>query len=293
LLLKTNALEIELLPQVGGKIARVRDKVAGRELLVPPQRPYRTLSRESRWTSGDTSGMDDCFPNIAEGLYPREPWKGLPLPELGEWVYGAWDVVAASERSATLERAGDILPYRARKRIGFPAERAFELRYRVANSEDAPLQYMWAAHPLIVAGDDFELRLPEGEKRFIKFPHDAEVYCWPRFGGTDLSRQWVASGSTLKIFVTGLAEGWCELRLPTHAIRISFDPAAMPVLGLWFNNFGFSWGSDRPFRCIAAEPCTSPSDLLDALVPSAYPTIPPHSAAEWWVRFDLEPGLQS
>jgi hypothetical protein len=58
---------------------------------------------------------------------------------------------------------------------------------------------------------------------------------------------------------------WCALRLQAHTLRFSFDSGAVPVLGLWFNNFRFPSESARPFQCIAVEPCTSPTDSLDAL----------------------------
>jgi hypothetical protein len=285
--IRSSVLEVEVLPEVGGKIGRIGDLRSSRSLLVPPQRPYRTIPAGDRWIDYDTSGMDDCFPNIDEGPYPREPWTGVRLPQLGEWVYGSWRVASSDERGATLERRGGVLPYRASKRIGFAAEDTLLLRYRVENHGQAPFQYLWAAHPLIAAGNEFELRLPAGALAFVTFPPDGRQHHWPRYDAIEVSREWIPHGTALKIFVTGLAEGWSELRFPTHALRFTFDVARTPVLGVWFNNFGFP-PRREPFRCIAVEPCTSPSDLLHALEPVAYPVIEPASAAEWWMTIQVQ-----
>lgn len=110
-------------------------------------------------------------------------------------------------------------------------------------------------------------------------------------GSVDVSREWIAPGDSLKIFLTGIKEGWCELHIPSHTLRFVFDLAATPVLGLWFNHFGFPQTSDRPYRCIAVEPCTSASDLLDDLETGAYRLIEPGAAAEWSVRLEIRSSI--
>jgi hypothetical protein len=286
-LMESSVLAVELLPEVGGKIGQIREKRTGRALLVAPQKPYRTIPAGGNWLEHDTSGMDDCFPNIAAGPYPWAPWAGTPLPDLGEWVQDSWHLASAGAREAVLERSGRLLPYRARKTVRFANERTLELCYRVDNDGPAALRYMWAAHPLIAAGEEFELLLPEGEKTFRTFPWDGRIHRWPRFSSTDLERQWVARGSTLKVFVMGLREGWCELRLAGCTLRFTFDIGATPVVGVWYNHLGFPGGGAAPFRCIAVEPCTSPSDLLDELEAGAYPAIQAGGRAEWWVRLEV------
>ncbi len=93
--IESPALLVDLLPEVGGKLGQIRDRVSDRELLIGPQKPYRTIPSDGEWILYDTSGMDDCFPNIAAGPYPAEPWTDLHLLDLGEWTHGVWDVVEA------------------------------------------------------------------------------------------------------------------------------------------------------------------------------------------------------
>ncbi len=285
--LESAALAVDILPEVGGKIAQIRDKLSRRELLVPPQKPYAPISLAGDWLQGDTSGMDDCFPNVAAGPYPCGPWDAVQLPDLGEWTHGGWNVVEADAGHAVLERPGIALPYFASKAVRFVDACTLELSYRVENRSESALRYLWSAHPLVDVADEYTLKLPPGALTFRTFPDDGNTYAWPAFGAVDLSREWIARGTNLKIFVTGLTEGWCELCLPDLSLLFAFDHRTTPVVGVWFNNFGFPANGSAPFRCVAVEPCTSPSDLLDELPAGAYPVIPAQGLVEWSLRLEI------
>lgn len=290
--IESSALAVDVLPEIGGKIGQIRDTRSGRELLVPPQTPYLTLVPDGDWLQGDTSGMDDCFPNIAAGPYPSGPWAATPLPDLGEWTHGQWNLIAADGERVVMERPGNALPYFARKVVRLAEERVLEFSYRVENHSDAPLRYMWSAHPLIVVDGEYELNLPPGDMAFRTFPCDGECHTWPQFEALNLSREWIPRGTDLKVFITGLAAGWCELRLPEHTLKFTFDIHTTPVVGVWFNNFGFPQGDAKRFRCVAMEPCTSPSDLLDELPAEAYPCLEARASAEWSFRLEISTNEQ-
>jgi hypothetical protein len=285
--IESSILLVQILPEVGGKIGQIYSKITGHEYLVPPQQPYRTIAPEGDWLQHDTSGMDDCFPNVAAGMYPDAPWSSLRLPDLGEWTHGIWQVIQAVPREVTMERVGIALPYSAAKTVRFLDEQTLEFSYQVSNRGQSPMRFLWSAHPLIAVQGEYELILPPGESRFRSFPPNGTMYAWPMWKGTDLSRNWIHPGKTLKVFVSGLSEGWCALRQPTHTLRFAFDKDNLPALGIWFNNFGFPAGSEKSFRCIALEPCTSPSDLLDELDPAAYSTIPAGGSVHWSMQLKI------
>jgi hypothetical protein len=285
--LESSALQVDVFPEVGGKVGQIRHKLSGYELLIPPQKPYRTIPIDGDWLKHDTSGMDDCFPNVAGGAYPEPPWASVRLPDLGEWAHSEWSVRHTEPARLAMERAGNALPYFAVKTIRFSDQQTLEFSYRVENHGRLPLRYIWSAHPLIAVPEQFKLLFPAGPLSFRLFPPTAEVYPWPLYNGMDISTQWIPQGTTLKVFVTGLTDGWCALELPKYTLRFSFDTQAVPVVGIWFNNFGFPRDNGLPFRCIAVEPCTSPSDLLDHLDPAAYPRIAPGSLAEWSMRLTI------
>ena len=68
--LESPKLSIEILPEVGGKISQIALKPEGKQLLIPSQRPYVTIPPSGSWMDYDMSGIDDCFPTIASGVYP-------------------------------------------------------------------------------------------------------------------------------------------------------------------------------------------------------------------------------
>ena len=277
-----------MLPEVGGKIAQIRDLQSGDDLLVAPRRPYRTIPLDGDWLNHDTSGMDDCFPNVAQGQYPQAPWTEHHLPDLGEWTHGTWDVTDTAPDRIVLERSGCALPYFATKIVRLAGDRSLEFSYVVENRGADPIHYLWSAHPLISVPDSFAIELPAGNLTFRTFPHDGKVRRWPMYQRVNLGREWIAQGTSLKVFVTGMTEGWCALHLPSHSLRFRFGIESIPVLGLWFNNHGFPAGEDA-FRCIAVEPCTSPSDLLDELAPSEYPVLRPGERAQWSLSLQILP----
>ncbi len=287
--IESSLLAAEILPEVGGKVGQIRDKLSGHKFLVPPQKPYRTIPIDGDWLMHDTSGMDDCFPNVAAGIYPDPPWAAKSLPDLGEWTHGVWQVAKTEHSEIVMERTGETLPYFATRTVRFVDEHVLEFSYRVENQGRSPIRYLWSAHPLISVQEEYEVQLPSGDLNFRVFPSDDCIHSWPAFKSTCLSREWIPHGTNLKVFVTGLTEGWCALQLPTHTLRFTFDLHSVPVVGIWFNNFGFPLVSERPFRCIAVEPCTSPSDLLDELEPAAYPRIATGETVQWSLQLSILP----
>lgn len=285
--LESSALLVDVLPEIGGKIAQIRHKPSQRDLLIPPQRPYRPIPIEGDWLKHDTSGMDDCFPNVAAGTYPQDPWAGAKLPDLGEWTHLDWSIEKSGQRGVVLRAEGHALPYVAMKAVRFADEHTLHFSYSVVNRGSHSFRYLWSAHPLIAVGEQFELQFPAGDLRFHLFPPTHNTFTWPNFKGTRISNEWIPSGTTLKVFVTGLSAGTCALVLPDYTLRFAFDPFAHPAVGVWFNNFGFPRDGGQPFRCIAIEPCTSPSDLLDQLDESAYPQISPGATAQWDMQLTI------
>jgi hypothetical protein len=281
---------VNIYPEVGGKLGQILDKISGQQIFVSPQKDYQTIPVDGDWLEYDTSGMDDCFPNVAAGVYPGLSCAELYLPDLGEWTHGAWQTSKIASKEITMEFTGHTLPYFAVKTVRFVDEQTLELSYSVENRGQQPIRYLWSAHPLISVPAEFDLQM-YGNLVFRVFPADNAVHSWPRFKGTDLSSEWISPGATLKVFVTGLTEGICALRLPMHTLVFTFDLDVIPAVGIWFNNFGFPLKGRQPFRCIAIEPCTSPSDLLDDLEAAAYPIIAVAETARWAMRLRIAPRI--
>jgi galactose mutarotase-like enzyme len=109
---------------------------------------------------------------------------------------------------------------------------------------------------------------------------------------TDLSLvQPPESGIGDKLFAgpLGVEENWCILERPSAGVRIRvhFDAAATPYLGLWICHGGWP---DRPGpkqTCVALEPTTAPVDSLASRGPWSR-TLSAGESYSWPMRVDLQ-----
>ena len=112
-------------------------------------------------------------------------------------------------------------------------------------------------------------------------------------GGTaDLTvAQPPGSGIGDKLFAGPLAreENWCALERPAARLRIKvgFDTAATPYLGLWICYGGWPDGPGPKQTCVAMEPATAPVDSLAETGPWSR-ELAPGACAEWTMHVDVE-----
>jgi galactose mutarotase-like enzyme len=186
-------------------------------------------------------------------------------------------------------------------------ETGWELRlnYTLSNSGKQSVPWSWAAHPLFAAEEGDRIVLPDsidslrlegsGGNRLGK---GGDAVAWPiaqlaAGGETDLSvAQSIDSGIGDKLFAGPLTakENWCTLERPGAGVKIkvSFDPAATPYLGLWICYGGWP---DRPGRkqmCVAPEPATAPVDSLAIDGPWSR-TLAPGGSFSWGMSVSIEP----
>jgi galactose mutarotase-like enzyme len=159
-------------------------------------------------------------------------------------------------------------------------------------------------HPLFTAEPGDCVVLPEsihtlrlegsGKNRLGK---GGDTVAWPHAalaegGQTDLSVAQVPESEIGdKLFTGPLAatENWCALERPKAGVRIKvgFDPAATPYLGLWICHGGWP---DRPGpkqTCVALEPATAPVDSLSVTGPWSRQLAPGESYS-WPMTVDFE-----
>jgi len=163
-------------------------------------------------------------------------------------------------------------------------EKGWQLRlsYQVTNTGQVAVPWSWAVHPLFASGAGDRIVLPKsirtmrlegsGGGRLGKSGDRVE---WPvarladRNGGdeTDLSTV-QPSNSRIgdKLFAGPLRahENWCALERPAVGvcIRVKFDAAATPYLGLWICSGGWPERPGPKQMCVAMEPATAPVDSL-------------------------------
>jgi len=270
LTLSSDSLRAEVLPELGAKISSLRLLPEGEELLQPPVRPYASRTREMAFEEGDASGIDECIPTVSGCEV-----GGAAMPDHGDF----WRVPFRHRREGedlVLEAEGFSLPLRFEKRLSLSGDR-LRMAYALRNLGDAPVEFLWSAHPgfAVEAGD--RIVLPESV---------AEVAVWysggSRLGAPGRAHPWphtrdengavidlslvggAEDGVGDKLFAQAPPEGWVALdrRRLGRRIEVRFDPAQSPYLGLWLSYGGWPDGQPTRQHCVALEPCTSPADSL-------------------------------
>jgi galactose mutarotase-like enzyme len=299
---------LTVFPHLGGKIASLR--LNDRELLQAPIASYGPRTRTMSFDSGDASGWDECLPSVADCSVETAAGTAS-IPDHGDLWRVAWQPVARSQSSATFRAQCFSLPLALERAIALtelenPDGKSWQLRldYKVTNTGGYPAPWSWAAHPLFTAEAGDRIVLPEsihmlrlegsGGGRLGK---GGDQVSWPiaalaKGGQTDLSvAQSPQSGIGDKLFAGPLSESenWCVLERPLAGVRlrVGFDPAATPFLGLWICHGGWP---DRPGpkqTCVALEPATAPVDSLARTGPWSR-VLAPGESFSWPMTVDLE-----
>jgi galactose mutarotase-like enzyme len=303
----TGALSLALMPELGGKISSLRVLRTGREWLWRhPRMAYQRVSHGSSYiTKADTGGWDECFPSVAPCEYPTPPWAGAALQDHGElWSQPATlDVMEGADGVQLRTRwRGIALPYTFERMLKLTDNSArLRLEYAVANDADAPMQFIWSAHPLLAIEPGMRLLLPPTARfnRWSTVPPDliaqdsGLTYPLTAHSGAraiDLTMLPDASaGVALKLWSDPLAEGWATLRARDGELRMRWDVAQLPQVGFWMNLGAWAGDGGTPYFNLGLEPCIGAQDSLAEAVTTRnlFETLPPRGSRTWWLEVEL------
>jgi galactose mutarotase-like enzyme len=295
---------VTVMPALGGKIASIR--VGERELLQAPLLPYAPRNRTMGFDESDASGWDECLPSVA--ACDLKTAAGLThIPDHGDLWRVEWQPMSIASDSVTYRGECFSLPLRLERTMALTESAVgyqLAIGYWVTNLAMEPTPWSWAAHPLFVveAGDRIvlpasihSLRLEgSGGGRLGK---GGDTVSWPLAaltggGATDLSlAQGPESGIGDKLFAGPLeqADNWCALERPNAGvhIKVGFDTAATPYLGLWICYGGWPERAGAKQMCVALEPATAPVDSLAKTGPWSR-TLRPGDCFSWNMMVELQ-----
>jgi galactose mutarotase-like enzyme len=302
----SGACSVSVLPQFGGKIASIQ--INGDELLQAPIAPIAPRTPDMPFDAGDASGWDECLPSVAACTVPTSAGPAS-IPDHGDLWRVPWRDISSNRDEATisLHAACFSLPLEFQRTLALSETRTgfrLALNYKLTNTGKASTPWSWATHPLFRATAGDRILLPpsihslrvegSGDNRLGK---NGDIVKWPiaalaSGGTTDLSvAQAPDSGIGDKLFAGPLAahENWCTLERPSAGVRIrvSFNPAQNPYLGLWICYGGWPDGPGPKQTCVALEPATAPVDSLAQSGPWSR-VLDPGKSDSWVMRVDLE-----
>jgi galactose mutarotase-like enzyme len=295
-ILKADTLTATILPELGGKVASLqRNNI---ELLQQPLRPYAPRTLTMGFEESDASGFDECLPSVA-ACRVRTSFGEVEIPDHGEF----WRVPCVVEEIAPdgvrLTATGSVLPLRFERRLQLDAD-SLRIDYTLENAGEEAVPYAWSAHPLFSVDPGDLIKLPasvtqvtvEGSAR-NRLGTAGTKHNWPiatlSDGSTTSLNMTEDSNSQIgdKLFTKAPSEGWCilERRRAGLQLRIDFDPALTPYLGLWLCYGGWPEGQSERQNCVAIEPCTAPIDSLEAALNNGSArTLAPGESVSWWVK---------
>lgn len=303
-----------ILPHLGGKIASIL--VNGHELLQAPLAAYAPRTQTMAFEASDASGWDECLPSVA-GCTVETADGPVAVPDHGDLWRVAWteEGIGHKEHGTGVARGGSVtlrgecfsLPLMLERTLLLTEKGKgwrLSLDYTVTNTGGSTVPWSWSAHPLFVAevGDRIvlpdsihQLRLEGGVGDRLGKRDDRVA--WPIvklgiLGKTDLSLvEPPKSGIGDKLFAGPLSakENWCALERPKAGIRIKvgFDPAATPYLGLWICSGGWPERKGPKQNCVAMEPATALVDSLAITGPWSR-ELSPGQSDFWPMTVDLQ-----
>lgn len=301
----TGVIELTLIPELGGKINSLRDTRNGREWLWKhPRFPYKRVPHGSSYVDkADTGGWDECFPSVAECVYPSAPWQGAAIQDHGElWSQSTEFELDEKANNVTLltRWQGVVLPYTLTRTIILtPNSSLIRVNYEVANNSDQSINYVWCIHPLLAIEPGMELLLPSSARfnvggsipenlvlseKKLQYPFAAPGFNFPALPET-------SAGLAIKIWSDPLpsGEGWTSLRAHDGELQMRWDVTLLPQVAVWMNLGAWAADEGTPYFNMGLEPCIGAQDsLADAVTKhKLFATVPSHGLKTWWLEIEL------
>lgn len=309
--IQAGACSLTVLPAYGGKIASLT--VDGQQLLQTPLARIAPRNRDMGFEKSDASGWDECLPSVAACTVSTGAGSAQ-VPDHGdlwrvEWTEASPNHAEENGAGSSVHLVGKCfsLPLDLERTLTLSETRVgwrLSLLYKLTNRGSFEAPWSWAAHPLFAAAAGDRVILPDSIRTLRLEGSGGE-----RLGKGGAAVSWplatLADGSTSdlsvaqsaeteigdKLFAGPLAaaENWCALERPSAGVRIrvSFDPAATPYLGLWICYGGWPERPGPKQTCVALEPATAPVDSL-ATSGSWSRTLRPGASFSWPMVVDIQ-----
>ena len=276
------------LPELGGKLWSLIDKISDREVLWHnPRTPPRPAFYGAAYDDWFCGGWDELFPNDAATSV-----TGDLYPDHGEWwaMPFDWHIDRnAGTVTLSMTRRGVVTDTTVEKRITITDDSpTFHVAYRLSNHQPAPLEYLWKLHPALAITEQSRIDIPATQCIVDpgfrgRLGESVEQFTWPMVqtgaGMVDMRTIPPVSAQTCDFYYgTGLSAGWCALTdgLTQSGFGMAFDPDVFR--SVWV--FG-AYGGWRNHYTTILEPCTGyPYRLEDAIAQGSVSRIAGNSTLE-------------
>ena len=298
IVLATEAVELEVVSEVGARVVSLRDKRRDREWLVQGHKPRELeqmdwAEQSVVFAGRESFGWDECLPTTAPCGDPLAP--GTDLRDHGDqWGRGAYLHLDHDAGAVQHTWAAARWDYRLHRRLSFADETTVLAEYLLESLAQEALPIHWAQHPVIAAEPGSYIDLPEVASVRCSWRNGIELddeLAWPRAA--------LADGTERDLACVRTDEGWAAVLyadaregarvVAPDGARLDFewDREFAPALRVWLSYGGWQPEAESSEQ-IALEPCTSMHDhLAGAMADGAERSLPPGGELRWWVRLQL------
>jgi len=252
------------LPKDGGKMASLKRKCDGKELLaVKEGDTYKVLTETGSYVDSECSGFDDMFPTVDPYTPSEGKYKGVTYPCHGEVcrISHEYKILENQVNFFAKSKLFDVTYY---KSVAITKNGGFAIRYVIENLGDEDFPFLWAGHVMLKGEDGMRVLTPFPDDTKTEFMFASTGYDTEKLPKDRLSGYVPEKGATYKFYyLDKTPEGWFGLSYPDNSkLYFNYNKDVLPYLGIWLNN-----GEFQNIYTITPEPCNLPFDA-------------PHKAAE-------------
>ncbi len=258
--IESDSFVATILPQDGGKIASLRVRENGKELLITREHEqYKVLTYDGSFETSECSGFDDMFPTVDPYTPQEGAYQGVTYPDHGE-ICRLQHTVKPCGQGVVLQATSKLFPIEYQRTITPAEDGGLDLEYCITNKGDVPFPFLWAGH-MMMQGE-------EGMRLFVPFDKDAQK-TW-MFGPEEIPKSEMpldrlmayepGIGSVYKIYYDEpMKEGCFGLSYPDGGkLTFTVDVTKTPYLGIWYGH-----GKFQDLYSMILEPCNVPYDAPD------------------------------
>ena len=261
----TSTLSALILPEDGGKLASVVSTRDGFEFLCQNPCPvYARLAYDGSYVASECASWDDMFPTIDPYTPTEGEYAGVTYPDHGEVCRLPMTVTEEGD-SLTLSCTSRLFAVDFQKTLTPEADGALAITYTITNRGQEDFPYVWAAHCMLRGSDDLTITTP--------YPADASVaYTFGPDGRETFPRESLMgyaprTGAAYKFYYTQPTDGGflrADYTATGHSFEMDYraDAAAIPYVGLWFNNGSFKELYNLALEC-ASAPYDAPHKAME------------------------------
>jgi galactose mutarotase-like enzyme len=265
--LENHVLQVDIVPELGGKIIHFTHKGIDRQFLWQnPRQRLRNLPVGAGYDDHFFGGWDELLPNDEAEKVNGEPWA-----DHGElWTCPL--ETQTCDGGVTLSGRLPINPFSYRRRMWLDEEDAtLHMETTVTNTGRETAQFLWKLHPALRISPGAEIIVPARraipvDEAFSRFGHMPD-FAWPMGKTPDgevIRADCVPEmdDTTEFLYLVDLEEGVCGLAHKAEDWRftVTFPKEIFPTVWI-FASFG-GW---RDLETLILEPCTTwPKSVLQA-----------------------------